>query len=363
MKKKPIHVALLFGGKSAEHEVSIQSAKNVYNSLIEKEYDVTLIGIDKQGKWMPMPKQYLLETSTEFHALKSSESPSTSLRESNSGGKDLLPIVNESMKSVDVVFPILHGPYGEDGSMQGMLQIADVPFVGSGVLGSAVGMDKDVAKRLLRAGGLPVSDFLVFRKGEKIEFSVVKKKLRLPCFVKPANLGSSIGVTKVTDEKQFNAAIKEAFEYDTKIIIEEYIEGRELECAVLGNENPKASLPGEVVLQKGFYDYDSKYIDEDNAKLQIPAELPKAKIKEMQMLAIKTFEVLCLSGMARIDFFLSKDNKFYINEANTIPGFTNISMYPKLWEATGIPYADLVEELINLAIEKHTVQKGLKTSL
>lgn len=364
MKKKPIRVALLFGGKSAEHEVSIQSAKNVYNALIEKNFDVTLIGIDKKGKWAHLPNNYLLEASTELHELefvteKRSLDSLQSLEMTT-----LLPMHHQSIQHVDVVFPILHGPYGEDGSMQGMLQIADLPFVGSGVLGSAVGMDKDVCKRLLRDAGLPISKFLVFRKGENVSFASVKKELGLPCFVKPANLGSSIGVTKVSKEDQFNKAIAEAFLYDKKIIIEESIIGRELECAVLGNDNPKASLPGEVVLHNEFYDYDTKYVDEEGADIQIPAKnLSEEQIKEMQHLAIKTFNVLCLSGMARIDFFLSKDNKFYINEANTIPGFTNISMYPKLWEASGLSYADLVEELITLALEKHSQQKVLQTSL
>ncbi len=319
---KKLKVAVLFGGKSAEHEVSMQSAKNVVASLDTNKCDVVEVMIDKDGNWQ----------------------------------KDLLD-------DVDVVFPVLHGPYGEDGSMQGFLKINNLPFVGPGVLGSAIGMDKDVSKRLMRDAGLPISDFLVFYKGDDVAFESIKNKLGLPFFIKPANLGSSVGVSKVHGEEEFEKAVTEAFHYDTKIIIEAFIKAREIECSVLGNDNPIASVPGEIVASHEFYDYDAKYLDEHGAELKIPAVLSDEKIKEVQGLAIKTFKVLCLEGMARVDFFLTPEGKFFVNEANTIPGFTNISMYPKLWEASGISYSDLVDKLIDLAIERFEREKRLKSSI
>jgi len=353
MKNKKIRVAVLFGGKSAEHDVSIQSAKNVYNSLDKKKYEVSLIGIDQQGSWHKLPERYLLESS-----FTKSQLP---MQRGESG---VIPVgMNAEQAAFDVVFPVLHGPYGEDGSMQGLLKLTNLPFVGSGVLGSAVGMDKDVAKRLLRDAGLPVGKFLVFRRGEEITFDKVKKELGLPFFVKPANLGSSIGVSKVKEKKEFAASIKEAFSYDTKILIETFIPGKEVECSVLGNENPIASVPGEIVANQDFYSYDAKYLDETGATLKIPAALSKKQTKEVQALAIKGFKALCLDGMARMDFFCTPEGKFYLNEANTIPGFTNISMYPKLWEASGIKYQELVDTLIELAIEKHQQDQLLKKSL
>ncbi|MBI5123382.1 D-alanine--D-alanine ligase [Candidatus Roizmanbacteria bacterium] len=362
MKNKKIRVAVLFGGKSAEHEVSIQSAKNVIASLDKNKYDTVLIGIDKKGDWHVCPTQYLFEASfTEKKTLPSTNDVSFVTK---SEGNNLIAISGqENIGEIDVVFPVLHGPYGEDGSMQGLLKLANVPFVGSGVLGSAIGMDKDVMKRLLRDAGLPIGKFLTFRKGEKIKFKEVEKKLGLPLFVKPANLGSSIGVTKVKGEKNFQSAIDEAFLYDNKVIVEENIKGREIECSVLGNDNPIASIPGEIIASHEFYDYDAKYMDENGAKLKIPAKLSKEKIKEIQKLAIQSFKILCLDGMARIDIFLSENGKFFINEANTIPGFTNISMYPKMWEGSGISNKELVEKLINLAIEKFAEQKKLKTTV
>lgn len=319
---KKLKVAVLFGGKSAEHEVSLQSAKNVIASLDPEKYEVVEILIDKEGNW----------------------------------DKSLL-------EEIDVVFPVLHGPFGEDGSMQGFLKILNLPFVGPGVLGSAVAMDKDVAKRLLRDAGLPVGKFVVVQRNDSIAFDKLRQKLGMPFFVKPANLGSSVGVAKVHTEEEFKKAVEEAFQFDTKIIVEEFIEGREIECSVLGNEDPKASVPGEVAAIHEFYDYDAKYIDEKGADLKIPADLSGDLVEEMQELAVRTFKVLCLEGMARIDFFLTKENKFYVNEANTIPGFTNISMYPKLWEASGLEYVDLVDRLIQLAMERYKREQNLKSSI
>jgi D-alanine-D-alanine ligase len=265
------------------------------------------------------------------------------------------PLADFSSHSLDVVFPVLHGPYGEDGTIQGMCKMLTIPFVGPDVLGSAVGMDKDVTKRLLRDGGIPTARFGVVRRNDDVSFGTIAHDLGVPFFLKPANLGSSIGVAKVTSEEGFKEALHSAFAFDNKVLIEESIQGREIECAVLGNEKPVASVAGEIV-PKGhdFYDYEAKYLDENGAELIIPADLPKTTLKQIQSLAIKTFQTLCCEGMARVDFFLTKNNEIFVNEINTIPGFTNISMYPKLWEASGVSYPELIDRLITLAIERHT---------
>ena len=362
MKNKKIRVAVLFGGKSAEHEVSIQSAKNVVASLDKDKYETVLIGIDKKGDWHVCPPQYLLESSFGHQQTLPTSARVSFITESH--GNNLINVSGqENIGDIDVVFPVLHGPYGEDGSMQGLLKLANVPFVGSGVLGSAVGMDKDVMKRLLKGAGLPVADFLVYRKNENIDFGEIEIKLGLPFFLKPANLGSSIGVSKIKNKEQFEKSLQEAFMFDTKIIVEGFIKCRELECSVLGNNDPKASIVGEVIPTHEFYDYDAKYFDDNGAALKIPADIDDKKVEEVQELAIKAFKALCLDGMARIDFFLSEDGNLYVNEANTIPGFTDISMYPKLWEASGIPQQELIEKLIDLAIEKFEEQKNLKTTV
>lgn len=360
MKNKKIRVAVLFGGKSAEHEVSIQSAKNVFYSLDKDKYEPVLIGIDKKGGWHQLNENFLLESS--FSNKQSITNNEVSLVLKN-GNSLVITTPSESLENIDVVFPVLHGTFGEDGTVQGALQLMNIPYVGSGVLGSAIGMDKDVTKRLLHEAGIPVAKFLIFTKIEKLQFDNIRKKLGLPFFVKPTNLGSSVGVNKVHNESEFESAAKEAFEYSSKIIMEEVITGREIEISVLGNEDPIVSIPGEIINNHEFYDYEAKYLDENGADLKIPADLPKEKITELQSLAKKIFQILCLEGMARIDVFLSKDGIFYVNEANTIPGFTNISMYPKLWEASGISYPQLVDTLIQLAIERHNKQEQLRSSL
>jgi D-alanine-D-alanine ligase len=268
------------------------------------------------------------------------------------------------MEPVDVVFPILHGTFGEDGTVQGLLKLAGIPFVGAGVLGSAVGMDKDVMKRLLRDAGIPIADFIVYIRSQhkKIDFAAVKSRLGMPVFVKPANLGSSVGVSKADGETDFGIAVGDAFKYDNKIIIEETIAGREIECSVLGNDEPIASLPGEVIAERGFYSYEAKYIDDTGAELRIPVDLPENTVKQIQTTAVKAYQALCCEGMARVDLFLKDDNEIVINEINTIPGFTNISMYPKLWEVSGIPYSELIDRLIQLAIDRFESEKRLETS-
>lgn len=320
MKKK---ILILYGGKSVEHEVSINSAQNVIRALNPQKYMVDTLKIEKDYIY--------LET------------------------------IISRIKSCDVVFPILHGPFGEDGTVQGLLKLMNVPFVGADVLGSAIGMAKDVTKRLLKESHILTTDFLVFTSND-IDYSSIKQKFGLPFFVKPANLGSSVGVNKVFTKAQLTRAIKEAFSCDAKILVEKYVKGREIECSVLGNEDPIVSLPGEVIVKKGFYSYEAKYIDPNVAVLKIPVELPDYLVKEIQNIAIKTFKTLCCSGMARVDFFLDKTDQIYVNEINTIPGFTNISMYPKLWEASGISYSELLDRLVNLAIERHRKEQKLKTS-
>ncbi|HEX9454900.1 MAG TPA: D-alanine--D-alanine ligase family protein, partial [Candidatus Binatia bacterium] len=327
----------------------------------KNKYDVVAIGIDKQGRWHLDEGARLLlgkiaskveyADSTNSAAVMPGETATPMVRATGAG-----------LGALDVVFPILHGPFGEDGTVQGLLKLANLPFVGAGVLGSAVGMDKDVMKRLLRDANVPIGKFLVFHRADKINFALVKKTLGMPLFVKPANLGSSVGISKVAKPAEFAAAIKEAFHYDNKIVIEEFIKGREIECSVLGNDKPMASLPGEIVVNRDFYSYAAKYLDDHGARLEIPARLPKAMIKKVRDLALRAYRALCCEGMARVDFFVQANGRVLVNEINTIPGLTKISMYPKMWEATGISYSKLIDRLIQLALQRHRAEKRLRTS-
>jgi D-alanine-D-alanine ligase len=360
--KKKLRVAILFGGKSAEHEISVISARNIVEAMDQRKYEIVSIGIDKQGRWFFDEGGRLLGSSGQAQVKFQRRNHPTAVLP----GKTQTPMLTSrrALGKVDVVFPVLHGPFGEDGTVQGLLKLANLPFVGAGVLGSAVGMDKDVMKRLLRDAKIPIAKFLVFERSaaSKIDFASVKRALGLPFFVKPANLGSSVGISKVTANKQFDSAIAEAFRYDNKILLEENIHGREIECSVLGNENPIASLPGEIITPHDFYSYDAKYLDEKGAQLVVPAALPKNIVKAVQKLALRTFNTLACEGMARVDFFVRDNREIFVNEINTIPGFTKISMYPKLWEASGIPYGKLVDRLIRLALERFRKEKKLRTS-
>jgi D-alanine-D-alanine ligase len=359
-----IRVGILFGGRSAEHEVSLQSAKNIVDAIDKNKYEVVLIGIDKQGAWhLDEGSRFLLPTTaTDLPALSASSENLALVP-----GKQVEQLVQlsgqEAPGSLDVVFPILHGPFGEDGTVQGLLKLANIPFVGAGVLGSAVGMDKDVMKRLLRDAGIPIAKFITLQKypASEVTFDDARDQLGLPLFIKPANLGSSVGIHKVRDREEFDRAVRDAFTFDNKVLIEECIVGREIECAVLGNDQPVASVLGEILPQHEFYSYEAKYLDENGAVLEIPAKLPQAISERIRQTAIKTFSVLCCEGMARVDFFLRNGDEIIVNEINTIPGFTRISMYPKLWEASGLPYGELIDKLIGLAIEKFQREKGLKT--
>ncbi len=359
--KKKLTVAILFGGKSAEHEISLISARNIVEAMDKNKYEVVAIGIDKQGRWHLDESAHLLlgksATKVEYRDAKNAAAIMP--------GDSATPMVRPTgagLGAIDVVFPILHGPFGEDGTVQGLLKLANLPFVGASVLGSAVGMDKDVMKRLLRDAKIPIGNFLAFNRSEKISFAKVKKALGMPLFVKPANLGSSVGISKVIKAGEFAAAVKEAFRYDNKIVIEEFIKGREIECSVLGNDQPIASLPGEIVVNRDFYSYDAKYVDDKGARLEIPARLPKATIRKVRDMALRAYKALNCEGMGRIDFFVRADGQVVVNEINTIPGFTKISMYPKMWEASGITYSQLIDRLIQLAIHRHRSERRLRTS-
>lgn len=359
--RKKIRVAVLFGGESAEHEVSIQSARNVIQALDRKKYDVKLIGIDKAGSWHSLQTNTILAAGGVVLNKINQNSKELSV---HVGVDQLLNVNNQNEPPFDVVFPVLHGPKGEDGTIQGLLELAKIPYVGSGVLSSALCMDKDIMKRLLLQAGLNTARYVMYRAHERkqISFSGVTEELGLPIFVKPANLGSSVGISKVHSQKEFTQALDLAFTYDNKIIIEEYIKGQEIECAVLGNKNPRASICGEIVPTHEFYSYEAKYLDENGAQLLIPARINKEVEKEVQHLAIKAFTLFNCLGMARVDFFVNNKDRVYVNELNTIPGFTAISMYPKLWKKSGVSYKKLINTLIDLAFEQYTTEERLLTS-
>ena len=341
-----IAVAIICGGQSPEHEISLLSAKNVLRAIDKEKFTPHIIYINKEGQW-----KYAGENSDDLSARTL---PSLCIIP---GQKN--PIVfkehPEKNLGIDIAFPILHGKLGEDGTIQGLFRICNLPFVGSDVLGCAISMDKDVIKRLLRDAGIEVPKFLIFHRPElnHIKYKDVISQLNLPVFVKPTNGGSSLGINKVKNETEFNHAIEEAFRYDDKIIIEECIQGREIECAVLGNENPKVALPGEIVPHHEFYTYTAKYFDDNGASVIVPATLDSETILRFQKLSIDVFKLLCCTGMVRVDFFYTDNGKIFVNEINTIPGFTNISMYPKCWIATDLSYMSLIEQLIMLGLEKH----------
>ncbi len=341
---KKLHVALLFGGRSAEHDVSVTSAAAVYTHLDPDKYDITCLYINREGRWSRV------------------DSPLASAEERKQGEfSAFLPWAAQNRAErfeADVYFPVLHGPYGEDGTIQGLFEMADVAYVGAAVLASAVGMDKAVAKSLFRSRGLPVGGFDVilerdWRKDPETLLRSVREAYSLPFFVKPANLGSSVGISKVKAHAETAEAFDNAFQYDRKILVEEGILGREIECSVLGNDEPRASLPGEVIPFREFYDYRDKYI-EGKTRFGIPADLPDDLTSEVRRLAVEAFKAVDACGMARVDFFVQAGtDRIYLNEVNTIPGFTQISMYPKLWEASGLGFASLLEELIGLGLERH----------
>ena len=361
-----INVCLVFGGKSGEHEVSLQSAKSIYEMLDKNKYNVYLIGIDKHSHWLlGDSSNYLLNANNpKLIALNKTNSQSITPVNQQQSLDLILTQSGKKIGKIDVFFPVIHGTYGEDGCLQGMFEMLDAAYVGPGVIGSALGMDKDIAKKLLKVANIKTANHLTFKRIDKDDNIIkkVKETFTFPVFVKPANMGSSVGINKAHNIEELKIAIRDAFKYDTKIMVEEYIKGREIECSVLGNNQPIASIPGEVIPHHEFYSYDAKYIDENGAGLKIPAELPDNVIKQIQQIAIKGFLTLECYGMARVDFFVTPDNKIYLNEINTIPGFTKISMYPKLWEKSGITYQQLLDKLIELALEKKQEKNSLKRS-
>jgi len=393
---KKLRVGILFGGRSGEHEVSLLSAASVFDAIDKNKYEVVPIGITKEGHWVTASDAERLLAGEGLPAAQAHRragdpeaTPSAAVLakgeavvvppEPHSHGGALSPFETEAASralsrraadraiNVDIIFPVLHGTFGEDGTIQGLLELADVPYVGAGVLGSAAGMDKDIMKTLFRAAGLPLVKHVTILRSDwaarpKEVRKQIARQLKYPLFVKPANLGSSVGISKVRDSNELASGIEEAAKFDRKIVIEQGVGGskqkaRELECSVLGNDHPEASLPGEIVPSKEFYDYEAKYLDE-GSELIIPAKLTQGESKAVQRLAIRAFQAVDCSGLARVDFLMEpKTRKIYVNEINTMPGFTAISMYPKLWAASGLSYPRLIERLLELGLERHAEKR------
>ena len=388
---KKLRVGILFGGRSGEHEVSLLSAASVLKAIDKNKFDVVPIGISKEGRWLTSGEAERLlqgKPAEEGRHLRAGDPEVTPGAAVLATGEAVVvppePVHREQGMvpfqtstptrraadraiNVDLIFPVLHGTFGEDGTIQGLLELADIPYVGAGVLGSAAGMDKDIMKALFRNAGLPIVKHVTILRGDwesdpKKAEKWIEKNLKYPVFVKPANLGSSVGISKAHNRKELGPAIYEAAKFDRKIVIEEGVGGkknkaREIECSVLGNDRPQASVPGEIVTGKEFYDYTAKYLDE-GSQLIIPAKMTKSETKKVQELAVKAFQAVDCSGLARVDFLMDpKNRKLYVNEINTMPGFTAISMYPKLWAASGLAYPELIEKLISLALERHAEKK------
>ena len=389
---KKLRVGVLFGGRSGEHEISLLSAASVLNAIDKNKYEVVPIGITKDGLWVTAGHaEALLQGKQQSRALRAGDPEATSAAAVLARGSAIVipPVPARTSPAsmvpfqtgaaemsrrwtdhsiqVDLIFPVLHGTFGEDGTIQGLLELADIAYVGAGVLGSACGMDKHIMKELFRAAGLPLVKHVTILRGDwetspgKAQ-RLIESKLKYPVFVKPANLGSSVGISKVRNRAELAPAMKEAARYDRKLVIEQGVGGkqrkaREIECSVLGNDKPAASIAGEIVPSTEFYDYDAKYLDE-GSQLIIPAKLTKTQIQQVQELAIKAFQAVDCSGLARVDFLMDPTSKkFYVNEINTMPGFTAISMYPKLWGASGLSYPDLIDKLIQFGIERHQEKK------
>jgi D-alanine-D-alanine ligase len=358
-----VRVAIVFGGQSAEHEISILSARNVLAAVDRDRFEPVLIGIDKQGYWLAQDPQRLLDSAQ--NARLARIEPGSPVRIASALA---LPAAGMAADSsvIDVIFPVLHGTLGEDGTMQGLFEVAGIPYVGAGVLGSAIGMDKDVMKRLLRDAGIPVTDFRTVRQQQfNADAGRICQALAVlgwPLFTKPANAGSSVGVRRVGGAHELEAAIRHAFEFDTKVVVEAAVDGREIELAVLGGNPAIASVAGEIVVdhRDGFYSYQAKYLDEQGVRLEIPARISPEDLLRAQALALSAFEVLECDGLARVDLFLKRDGTLLVNEINTLPGFTAVSMYPKLWAASGIAPTELITRLIDLALQRGQQRVALR---
>jgi D-alanine-D-alanine ligase len=385
---KKLRVGILFGGRSGEHEISLLSAASVLEAIDKEKYEVVPIGITKEGRWVTSShaENLLRGKKVDDKHLRAGDPAATSAAAVLASGDAMIvppvpaadslvpfrsdhsPATSENSINVDVIFPVMHGTFAEDGTIQGLLELADIAYVGAGVLGSAAGMDKDIMKQLFKAAGLPIVKHVTVLRSEwqrdpKKVRREIEKKLKYPVFVKPANLGSSVGISKAHDGKELPAAMDEAASFDRKIVIEQGVGGkkkkaREIECSVLGNDDPQASVAGEIVPSAEFYDYKAKYQDV-GSQLLIPAKVSKAQMKKVQAMAIAAFKAVDCSGLARVDFLMEPgaNGKLYLNEINTMPGFTSISMYPKLWKATGIEYADLIDQLIELGLARHADKK------
>lgn len=391
---KKLRIGILFGGRSGEHEISLLSAASVFQAIDKNKFELVPIGITKEGRWVTagdaerlLAGKPLEQESRHLRAGDPEATPGAAVLangeavvfppEPQKPGAPLAPFQTDAQSlarraadraiDVDIIFPVLHGTFGEDGTIQGLLELADIPYVGAGVLGSAAGMDKDVMKSLFIAAGLPIVKHVTILRSDWVSSSrkiqkLIESKLKYPMFVKPANLGSSVGISKAHNSKELGPAIEEAAKFDRKIVIEQGVGGknqkaREIECSVLGNDHPEASIPGEIVPGKEFYDYTAKYLDE-GSELIIPAKLTKTEARKVQELAVRGFKAVDGSGLARVDFLMDpKTRKIYINEINTMPGFTSISMYPKLWAASGLSYPKLIERLVELGLERHKDKK------
>jgi D-alanine-D-alanine ligase len=364
-----MNIGVLYGGRSGEHDVSLCSAASVFSALDRNKYEITAIGIDRDGRWYVQDNPKIILDKNFGKTLSLKKSGKWLVNHFEQKNKlHLYDLKNKNKEVIiDVVFPVLHGTFGEDGTLQGLLELAMVPYVGADVTGSAVGMDKDIAKRLLNQAGIPVVPSVTVNKqrwqdDSKFIMKNVLDKLGLPLFVKPVCTGSSVGVKKVKKKGSLSEAMDFAFQFDTRVMIEKAVDCREIECAVLGNEKPVASILGEIVPRHEFYSYEAKYLDPNGAALKIPAEIDKSLATKIRKTAVEGYMALGCSSMARVDFFLDKKtNKFYLNEINTLPGFTSISMYPKLWEATGLKYSNLLDKLIALALERHRKKLEIKT--
>jgi D-alanine-D-alanine ligase len=382
-RTRKIRVGVLFGGRSGEHEISLRSALTVISAMDHRRYEIVPIGIGRDGRWFLRSDAVALlqQAAPKLHALGRGGTPVTLLPEPQGHALVRSPARNGNTPAanggplshppampgpLDVVFPVLHGTFGEDGTVQGLLDLTGIPYVGSGVLGSALGMDKDAQKRILLASGIPVVRHFALTRAQADDDPAAARRLAnelgYPVFVKPNALGSSIGISKVKNARALGTAIADAFQYDRKVLLEESCAGREFECAVLGNDRPEASIVGEIVVKgHDFYDYESKYVDPAGSEVRIPAELPAAASKRIREISTAAFKALSLRGMARVDFLARPDlSEIFVNEVNTIPGFTEISMYPKLWEASGVPLSDLIDRLIGLALEDASERSRLK---
>ena len=360
-------VCVLYGGKSGEHEVSCCSAASVFSSIDRARYDVVAVGVDRDGRWYPQEPATFVNDPAFGKVLELRKEGNWLVSNFSSGDRLVLHELGSGRTvSADIVFPIIHGTNGEDGTLQGLLELASVPYVGPGVLGSSAGMDKDCTKRLLLEQGIPVVPWITVSRSEWTAaqndiLAKIDSEIGYPFFVKPANAGSSVGIHKVKDRASAAEKVADSLRYDTKVLVEKSVDCREIECAVLGNESPRASILGEIIPSHEFYSYEAKYIDADGAKLAIPAPLDGGLAEQIRSDAVKGFKALYLEGLSRIDFFVEKNTgRYYLNEVNTLPGFTSISMYPKLWEQSGLPYGALLSELLELAFARHAERKNIE---